>query len=162
IGQSNFNSSFSSNSGQEYSVTFWAKASARRMIQPVMTTTAGYYGQPVPITTDWRQYQATLYPTSSGTAFSIDFCLGNTNGVVWLDDVQVQAGSNNYYRRDFDRGIVLVNPNLTAQTIQLEKPYKKILGTVSPEINDGSVVGSVTLAGTQFSNAVGDAIFLLN
>jgi hypothetical protein len=81
---------------------------------------------------------------------------------IWLDDIHVKSGMSSVYRRDFDHGIVLVNPSDMPMTATLERPFRKILGTVSPEINDGTLVSSVTLAGGLFTNGIGDAIFLID
>jgi hypothetical protein len=52
---------------------------------------------------------------------------------------------NGVWRRDFDRGIVLVNPTSQTQTVKLEKKYRKILGTQAPDVNDGSLMDEVSL-----------------
>jgi len=59
------------------------------------------------------------------------------------------------YRRDFERGIVLANFSPASVTLSLERAYRKIKGIQAPNINDGSLVASVTLPAK-------DAIILLN
>jgi hypothetical protein len=50
------------------------------------------------------------------------------------------------WRRDFDDGIVLVNPKGNgAQTVSLGGTFTKLKGTQDPSVNDGSTVTSVTL-----------------
>jgi hypothetical protein len=50
------------------------------------------------------------------------------------------------WRRDFDHGIVLVNPKGNgAQTVSLGGSFTKLKGTQDPSVNDGSTVTSVTL-----------------
>ncbi len=49
------------------------------------------------------------------------------------------------WRRDFEHGIVLVNPSGASKTIELNGTYKKILGTYDPQFNDGSEVTKITL-----------------
>ncbi|MBI4057455.1 MAG: hypothetical protein HY399_07930 [Elusimicrobia bacterium] len=145
---------FPTTSGGLYSVTFWAKASQPR-IKLVMGGATG--GLTFPITTSWKRYQFVFRATSSSAFYQ--FQLGQAIGDVWLDDIHVQQGITDVYRRDFDNGIVLVNPYDIPLTVPLERSYQKINGTVSPEINDGSIVFSVTLTP---SPPIGDAIFLLN
>jgi hypothetical protein len=58
------------------------------------------------------------------------------------------------WRRDFENGIVLVNPAAQALTVPLERTFQKILGTADPVVNDGSRVTEVTVPPS-------DAIFLL-
>ncbi len=49
------------------------------------------------------------------------------------------------WRRDFQNGIVLVNPSGNKKTIDLHGTYRKILGVKDPKFNDGSTVTEVTL-----------------
>jgi hypothetical protein len=50
------------------------------------------------------------------------------------------------WRRDFDNGIVLVNPKGNGpQTVNLGGTFKKLQGTQAPDVNDGSTVTSVIL-----------------
>jgi putative glycosyl hydrolase-like family 15 (GHL15) protein len=49
------------------------------------------------------------------------------------------------YRRDFDRGIVLINTSAKPVTIPLERTYTKLKGTQDPLTNDGAQVDSVTI-----------------
>ena len=49
------------------------------------------------------------------------------------------------WRRDFQNGIVLVNPSYNSKTIDLNGIYRKILGSIDPKFNDGSVVTEITL-----------------
>jgi Hypothetical glycosyl hydrolase family 15 len=51
------------------------------------------------------------------------------------------------WRRDFDNGVVLVNPKGNgSQTVSLGGTFTKLKGTQDPTVNDGSTVTSVTLA----------------
>ena len=49
------------------------------------------------------------------------------------------------WRRDFQNGIVLVNPSYNSKTIDLNGTFRKILGSIDPKFNDGSVVTKITL-----------------
>ncbi|MBI4426227.1 MAG: hypothetical protein HY567_01500 [Candidatus Kerfeldbacteria bacterium] len=142
---------------QQYSVTFWAKASASRYVE--IQFASANAAQSLPVTTEWRRYQAVLKPTSSGST-SVQFNVGTIAGDVWVDNVHVQSGVSSVWRRDFDNGIVLLNPSDSVQTVPLEKAFQKIKGTVNPTLNDGSVVSSVTLT-PNVSQGIGDGIFLL-
>jgi hypothetical protein len=56
-------------------------------------------------------------------------------------------GPSGVYRRDFENGIILVNPKGNgSQTVTLETTYHKFTGTQAPGINNGAAVTSVTLA----------------
>jgi hypothetical protein len=135
---------------QPYSATFWAKASVPRAI----TLAAGMFAATrIPITTEWRRYQVTLVPIDPGTA-GLQFYLAEAAGDVWLDDVHFQPGVSNLYRRDFQNGIVLVNPAAQTMTVSLERDFKKILGTRDVITNDGSIVTQATIFPS-------DALFLI-
>ena len=77
-------------------------------------------------------------------------------GVVWFDELDQDLGSGQtpptaawqkgVWRRDFDNGIVLVNPKGNGpQTVTLETPYIRIKGTQDPVTNSGQTVTAVTL-----------------
>jgi hypothetical protein len=57
------------------------------------------------------------------------------------------AWQSGVWRRDFDNGVVLVNPKGNGQkTVNLGGTFKHIKGAQNPTLNDGSSVTSVTLA----------------
>jgi hypothetical protein len=127
--------------GGAYSASFRAKASSPRPIEVV----AGLRGATslahatVTLDTDWRRYQVTLQPLPSGPA-QLQFDLGRLPGDVWFDDAHLQAGITMVYRRDFQHGIVLVNPGPAWAWVPLERAYRRIRGTADPVTNDGSTV----------------------
>jgi hypothetical protein len=140
--------------GVVHSATFWARASKPRRFSvaaAVPGTTYDY--RIVEVDTTWRQYQAALIPRQSCTA-QLHFTFGTDDGDVWLDDVHLQTGATSLYRRDFENGIVLVNPAQEALTVPLGATYRRILGTVDPVTNDGSWVTEVRVPAE-------DALFLL-
>lgn len=51
------------------------------------------------------------------------------------------------WRRSFQHGIALNNSTGRTVTIDLRRPYRHLRGTQNPQLNDGSVVRKVTLAG---------------
>jgi hypothetical protein len=56
------------------------------------------------------------------------------------------AWQNGVYRRDFQNGIVLVNPKGNgAKTVQLEGDFRRISGTQAPSVNNGQVTRTVAL-----------------
>jgi hypothetical protein len=84
---------------------------------------------------------------------SLQFRVGGTTSDVWIDDAHFVRTGVNVYRRDFEHGIVLVNPNADAMPVLLDQTYRRILGTVDPA-NDGSAFSQTSVPGT-------DALFLL-
>ena len=76
----------------------------------------------------------------------------------WFDEYAVELGAaldlpptepwrNGVYRRDFENGVVLVNPRKNGpQTLQLEPGLKRFLGSQDPSHNNGQRVETITLA----------------
>lgn len=156
-------STFTMSAGVEYSVTFWAKADHQRPLSVSIRQGANTtVSQDLPVTTEWKQYQVTFTDASTHTGQSISLNFAADVGGVWVTNIHVNQGVTSVYRRDFDNGIVLVNPGQQAQTVVLEKPYRKILGTVDPATNDGSTVTQVALPGAAGNNLVGEALFLID
>src|SRR5262249_30649763 len=137
--------------GASYSATFWCKASSPRILHVVAGNSGG--NAYVAVDTTWRQYQLVMLPTTS-IAASLAFFVGLDAGDVWLDDVHFQQGATSVWRRDFQNGIVLVNPTELPLTVPLETTFRHILGTHAPSVNDG------TLSATGIIPPH-DAIFLL-
>lgn len=77
--------------------------------------------------------------------------LGNPLGDMYqaTDDeisfFDVDEPNDYVWRRDFDNGIVLVNPTNGSVNITLETNYNKIQGIYETDFNDGSTVSSITL-----------------
>jgi hypothetical protein len=77
---------------------------------------------------------------------------------LWFDEFDVDLGrplvarqtgawQQGVWRRDFEKGVALVNPKGNgAQTVALGGTFTKLTGTQAPSVNDGSSVTSVTLA----------------
>jgi hypothetical protein len=122
--------------GSSYSATFRCKASAPRTIKVLAGNSGG--SQEITVGTSWQQYQVVLTPTTSMPA-ALAFFLGTQTGDVWFDDVHFQAGVSSVWRRDFQNGIVLVNPTELPLTVALETSFRRILGTQAPTVNDGAV-----------------------
>ena len=72
---------------------------------------------------------------------------------MWIDDAHFYRTGINVYRREFERGIVLVNPSSDPMPVLLEQPCRRIQGVVDPA-NDGSLLTTATVPGW-------DALFLL-
>jgi hypothetical protein len=142
--------------GQTYAATFWVKASTPRQI--TVSARDPSSGNPrasasFAVSTVWTQVQMLLVPNSTG-AVQLAFHLGLHAGDIWFDDVHLQAGATSVYRRDFQNGVVLVNPSTFDLTIPLERAFRKILGSVDPAVNNGAVVSQVVVPAN-------DALFLI-
>ena len=129
-----------------YSVTFWAKASAPRTIAIVAneTNVGEIVRTYLAVDTQWRQYQVALVPKRNALA-RLHFYFGLEAGDVWLDDIHFQQGATTIYRRDFDNGVVLVNPGPNDLTVPIGDGYRRIQGTVAPSVNNGALVTTLTV-----------------
>lgn len=52
---------------------------------------------------------------------------------------------NGLWRRDFEGGVALNNSTDSALAVVLEAPYRRLLGTQDPVVNDGSLATAVTI-----------------
>lgn len=134
-----------------YTATFWCKASPARRILVVAGNSGGSAYLDVDPT--WRQYQLVLRPTTSISS-TMGFWLGLQTGDVWFDDVHFQQGVTNVWRRDFQNGVVIVNPTELPMSVPLESQFRRILGPRAPSTNNGALANSFSLTGY-------DALFLL-
>jgi Hypothetical glycosyl hydrolase family 15 len=78
-------------------------------------------------------------------------------GVNWFDEYDATLGQSmsgpvttpwksGVYRRDFENGVVLVNPRGNgAVTVDLGEDFRRINGTQAPQINDGQATRTVSL-----------------
>lgn len=140
--------------GVLYSATFWAKASVPRPITVVAAPAVGSVAsRSLMLDTTWRQHQVALYPNAPADA-RLRFYLGEAVGDVWFDDCHFQEGATALYRRDFQNGVVLVNPSGSSLTVPLEREFRRIGGVVDPFVNNGALVTQATVPGM-------DALFLI-
>jgi hypothetical protein len=138
------------NTGEDYTLTFWAKADHERPIgawvqqNSAPWTTWLDFGA-VTLTTEWQQFELGVPAAGSDAQADFIFGLGAATGTVWLDDVRLQAGSREVWRRDYSGGVALVNATGQPQTVSLDGEFRKIAGTQDPAVNDGSLVTEATL-----------------
>jgi hypothetical protein len=137
-------------SGTEYTLSFWGKADR---LHPVWVwgeqaedpwETYVDFGS-VSLTTTWQHFEVSGRATDSDAQAVFLFGLGRTIGSVWLDDVRLQVGNREVWRRDYEGGVVLVNATASTQTVPLGGDFLKINGAQAPAINDGSLVTQVDL-----------------
>jgi hypothetical protein len=78
------------------------------------------------------------------------------SSVPWFDEYDHKLGyarsgpptaawSQEVWRRDFQNGVVLVNPTSSVKTVKLEPGLRRLAGNQDRAINNGSAVGQVTL-----------------
>ncbi len=110
---------------------------------------------------DPADYQAFRYGFASCLMDDAYFTFSDQSvgyhGVPWFDEYDVQLGNaldsppsapwiSGVYRRDFDRGIVLVNPKGNgSRDVTLEAGFTTIKGSQDPAVNSGKTVRTVHL-----------------
>ncbi len=137
--------------GREYTMSFWARADTTHTVDAwIQQATAPYDNLDwlghSEVTPEWREFTLTAPATGSASQAQAVLAFGTSTGTVWIDDVRVQQGSPDVWRRDFAGGTALVNATGSAVTVPLGAPYRKLLGMQAPVFNDGQLVSSVTLA----------------
>lgn len=113
---------------------------------------------------NYRMMRFNLASTLMGDGFaSYDQSVDRHASLWWYDEYSVALGNplgeaynaetndgiNNIsagvWRRNYQRGIVIVNSSNDTKKVSLEDGFEKILGTQDTQVNNGKVVGSVTL-----------------
>lgn len=113
---------------------------------------------------NYKKMRFNLTSTLMGDGFaSFDESVDRHASLWWYDEYSVALGNplsgaynvetnegtielkDGVWRRNFQRGIVIVNSSSSSKRIVLEDGFEKILGTQDVETNNGKVVGAVTL-----------------
>lgn len=173
---------FAVSTGDTVTLTFRARSSIPRMIEPRIgygsgagtdltgwsgTLSLGRY-----ISTEWRQYRFSAPVSGAQASALLSFWLGDTTGVVDLDDITVyrsKAGGRargGSYIREFAHGIVIVNPTGIQDTVITTRKYKRIKtnSSVGSAANTGEqlAAGAAVVVATDGTSQLGDAVFLIN
>ena len=136
--------------GMDYTLTFRAKASTTFPIGAAIQQSRAPWStralEMFTATPTWRQFALTFRAPVTENAIAVQFNLGSEIGSVWLDDVRLQQGDPNVWRRDFTHGVALLNGTNTTQNVVVGPGFQHIAGTQDPAVNNGAVVTSVTIA----------------
>jgi len=125
---------------QDYTLSFWARGQGELVVQ--------LYGEACPDQTCWGPRRFRLQPQwtrfetsfrSKGTAaVGLDF-LFSAAGSAWMDDVSLRAGDTALFRRDFERGTVLLNYTFTTRSVSLGTTLHRLLVPQS-DVFDGKAI----------------------
>jgi hypothetical protein len=106
--------------------------------------------------TDYRQFRYS-YASCLLDDGVFQYQPSNSPPFPWFDEYDNKLGlalaapttapwKQGVFRRDFERGIVLVNPKGNgAQTLELEQEYRRIAGSQDPAVNNGQLTRVVNL-----------------
>jgi hypothetical protein len=124
---------------------------------------AGSDASPGSVTLDYQRMRLSLTSTLLGDgyySYELSTSVHGSGGLFWFDEYDNAGAGKGYlgypagpalrlssgaYRRIFDRGLVLVNPQATPVRILLEEPYERIAGSQAPSVNDGRISSVVEL-----------------
>ncbi len=119
--------------GVTYDLTFYAKADTARDI-----SLASQKGSPdwrnygltktIPITTEWKKYTVTFAANETAADSRIQFFLGTRTGKVWLDSVSLREHPDAIYRREFTKGMAILNGTAKRITIPVGDGYARFDG----------------------------------
>ena len=93
------------------------------------------------LTTAWKREEIVFYAPGTATA-SLNLFV-RVPATVWIDDVSVRRGEVSVYRRDFERGSVLLNYTSVPQTITLGSTYTRLAIPGSTVFDGASVSAEV-------------------
>jgi hypothetical protein len=135
---------------RDYTLSFWSRADRARTVEAWVEestdpwrTRVDFGG--VRLSTRWRRYVLCAPATVADAGAQLLVGLGQAEGRVWLDDVHLQMGNTQIWRRDFARGVALVNAGTTPRTVPLRGTYRHIRGRQAPSVNTGRLARRVTL-----------------
>jgi hypothetical protein len=138
-------------SGQTYFVEFdWRVLSSLDLSIYASIGGSGVlgYGTSGPVKGDFGTARFPVTVTSgSNLALNIQI---SAAGKVAIDNIRISAGGVGPWRRDFENGLVIVNPlnqTITLSAGDVAGPFgrtgiKRILGTQAPDVNNGQPLGS--------------------
>lgn len=138
-------------SNTDYTLSFWAKATEPFEVllwvegPDIGGVHHNHLSPRLVISTTWQLHQLSFPVEQGSTEERVYFVLGELPGAIWLDDVRIQEGSVELWRRDFEGGTVLWNATPLTQTVDLGQTFYKIRGSQDPLVNDGSAVQVVGL-----------------
>lgn len=123
--------------GTTYEVSFWAKSDVPRFI--TLNTRKGSpdwrdYGlyRRMEITPEWKEYTVLFEANETTSESRLQFMVGETEGTVWIDNVQVRERGPNVFQREFTNGLVILNASRESQTIRVGPGYWRLKGSQAP------------------------------
>lgn len=125
--------------GVTYDFSFRARGSARRPItlsaQKGSPDWRGYgLGQRLWLTNEWQTFTVPFTATETVSDARLQFFLGESTNTVWIDDVRLVRHAPDVYRRDFTRGVVLLNGTREVREIALGAGFHRLAGAQAPMI----------------------------
>jgi uncharacterized protein (TIGR03437 family) len=125
--------------GVTYQIQFWARSDTPRSLsingqgQGPLYPNYGLY-QMFSVGPSWQLYTTSFTANATANDARLEFWAGNQVGNLWIDGVLFAVSENaEIYRRDFTKGVALVNATGSAQTVSLETGLKRFSGSQAPK-----------------------------
>ena len=130
--------------GKEYTLSFWARATPPHELVVHLYSDACPGGRCLGdrrfwITSEWQEFAVSFVSTGNARA-GLNFFV-HTPGSVWVDDISLRLGNTAVFRRDFDRGVVLLNYTSKPQVVPLGDTYYR-LRVPGSRVWDGAVLSA--------------------
>ncbi len=124
--------------GVSYVVRFSAKADTPRPLVVSLQRRAGDWEglglwKRFEMGREWKEYTVGFTATGGRSDAGLQFFLADATGVVHIDDVFMDELPPDVYRRDFEKGIVLLNGTSEPKTIPLGDGFSRIVGAQAPK-----------------------------
>jgi hypothetical protein len=123
--------------GAEYEVRFHVRADRARPLKVVSSK-----GQPdwrgyglaaeVEAGPGWKEHVLSFTATETAGDARLQFLLGGEAGSVWLSGISLRETKPSVFRRDYERGIVLLNPSREPRTVALGPGFARLVGSQAP------------------------------
>lgn len=123
--------------GVTYQLRFSAKADAPHKIHVDAQHMAdnwevlGLYEE-VTLGTEWKDYEMAFTATGTREQVGLQFFVASAKGTVYIDDVILEEQPRQVYRRDFEKGIALLNGTDERQTVRVGEGYARFKGDQAP------------------------------
>ena len=146
-----------------YDLTFMARASAPWQLGVNLQKGASDWrnfglSRTVAVGTAWQTFTITFEANETASDARLGFELGAAAGSVWIDGVSVLDHPTDIFRRDFERGAVLLNGSRSPQYVAVAAGLQRLSGTQAPRyqviVDDGDAAFT---AGAGFTSAVHDS-----
>jgi hypothetical protein len=123
--------------GTIYELRFWARSDTLRNMNVTVQKSApewDNYGmnQMVGVTEEWQQFTLYWRANRSTDEARLLFHFGNQTGNTWIDNIEMIESVPYYMQREFDNGMVLVNPNTAPVTIPVPAGFQRLQGDQAP------------------------------
>lgn len=82
---------------------------------------------------DWKEYVVGFTATGDRSDGGLQFFLADATGVVHIDGVSMVELPTDVYRRDFEKGVILLNGTSERKTVPLGEGFARIVGSQAPK-----------------------------